>query len=225
MWNSPHGHDERRAPATIPGPPQRRRARPDLPAPQGPGHGPRGGPMPSTSSAPCRLNTRPGATSCPSPWPTPGPPSCSRASATSTLTSSTSSCPAVSAETDRRSRPGVRPAGTAGCVPARRQASGRSTGLKPARPRRSSPARSRSAMGDAPSAPARATVRNRAGSDAAPTFHRRSSRWPRPAAPQPQGRLRAPDAWRLALAPRPAPDPLDGRLNPASKPTGATNRR
>ena len=80
-------------------------------------------------------------------------------------------------------------------------------------------------MADAPSAPARATVRNRAGSDAAPTFHRRSSRWPRPAAPQPQGRRRAPDAWRLALAPLPAPDPLDGRLNPASKPTGATNRR
>ena len=59
-------------------------------APGTAGHGPRGGPMPSTSSAPCRLNTRPGATSCPSPWPTPGPPSCSRASATSTLTSSTS---------------------------------------------------------------------------------------------------------------------------------------
>ena len=38
----------------------------------------------------------------------PGPRSCLRAFATSTLTSSTSSCPAVSAETDRRSRPGVR---------------------------------------------------------------------------------------------------------------------
>ena len=50
-----------------------------------------GGPRPWPSSSPCRPNTRPGATSCPSPWPTPGPSSSSRASATSTSTPSTSS--------------------------------------------------------------------------------------------------------------------------------------
>ena len=56
--------------------------------------------MPSTSSAPCRLNTRRGATGCPSPWPSPGPPSSSGASATSTWTRSTSTCRGGSDETD-----------------------------------------------------------------------------------------------------------------------------
>ena len=64
------------------------------------GRGRSGGPTPSTSSAPSRPNSRPGATSCPSPWPTPGPPSCSRASATSTSTPSTSSCPGASDATE-----------------------------------------------------------------------------------------------------------------------------
>ena len=53
--------------------------------------------------------TRPGATSCPSPWPTPGPPSCSRASATLTSTPSTSSCRGASDATEtsgaRRTHP------------------------------------------------------------------------------------------------------------------------
>ena len=37
-----------------------------------------GGPMPSRSCGPCRLNTRRGATDCLSRWPSPGPPSSSR---------------------------------------------------------------------------------------------------------------------------------------------------
>ena len=53
----------------------------------------------------------PGATSCPSPWPTPGPPSCSRACATSTSRPSTSSCRGASAATEcsgaRRPRAGI----------------------------------------------------------------------------------------------------------------------
>ena len=70
--------------------PRRRRHR--RPARRTAGRGRSGGPTPSTSSASCRPSTRPGASSCPSPWPTPGPPSSSRASAMSTSTPSTSSC-------------------------------------------------------------------------------------------------------------------------------------
>ena len=72
----------------LPGAPRRRR----------PGPGAAAGPAEAAaeavgrgwpSSAPCRPNTRLGATSCPSPWPTPGPPSCSSRSASSTSTPST----------------------------------------------------------------------------------------------------------------------------------------